>query len=1630
VSRVAKVAGDVASQILDAGGLLPVGAKPPAGERVDTVVARGYRHPALGDRVVVRLTAEAVAAGDDLEMEVLGFAAPDPRGAVGLERKRPLGFPGWALVHDPAHARYALDVVREFKKEARRARSKPGHAKDGIDKIGERLGKSVPHFLPSFFEEAGRTFIEHGALSYAAMMFGKAREAESVHALDIDEAHRAHAFLEFALAGAVTTKALAQYAKDLGEHHDAATAYTHFRELCVKRTLGGMPPWGGMAKELRRLARAAGKDPDAEDASFLAEVIDSPALVNAAAEFWRAYAGPITALAAQSPALRGTLLNLWPTPTPGGPEADAEWIELLETCGATRALYADGEPAEAGPAAGRAAWFDKLVSHTTRSWRHGVPPAPVFAVLRKLAPRLAADGGAITCARRWGLIDVDLAELALELGVAVKVGERGRIDLEEWAKEANRADRGRDPVRVAAHPTLGPLVIASVAAEIGGEPFDSAARGKAGLAAAKRSWLEGVLAAAETGALPAVEHALETIDKRVTAATFAELPDLHARLAAIDLAPALARTLRGGIIDELGWPALEAAVAELDPDGKATITLTGAFPTLVATNAVRAIAIGAAGRLGEHDLRLPAKAELHACRWVQGQLLVLFRHEHKSFAYWSANPDDVIAIDGYFYSVPVLGQRSVVLEDGAVCEGGAALRAGDRSISLERSAPVSDGTTIWRTEWKDGEHRLREVSPATGDLGRASWPAFLEAFIADGWKLNLATSYLLPAPGLRSPLGLADGLLGVRARQPTDVVKASTPWQLETIDGARWDGGAAGGFPVGLLRLPGDERRRPVLHDTPWRGAGTGWIVDPAGGFRSCRVDSAAPGYSRGQAIVLPVPLWHLLAPRDPGGSAALRAATEDQARALIASVDTGGKAGDELPIDLAAPDDAVAARLREVADPRMRKGVASLAGLARRFEVVRGELVATRDPATASKLVVARLDDQLLRDVVAGGYRWGSSQGSVAAQISAVAAALLDHDGTDRVVDDLPATGLDWTEWAIAPGALVFAAQAHGQPAEARREVGRLLELLLETRLVRALPRMRMWFGTGELGANAPPSPAVIWRDGNGYFVRKRYAYRMGNEYVVLEHAPTGAFKPLRGMAITRERRAIAIPEDAVRAFLTRVAGGVPAWSAPAAAAITAGTGLTAGEAALAWAGFSRLNDASPTFLAKDAREAMGIKAQQAAVARASLAAIDQGKRIEVLAAAASDPLALWDPVTAGAADRLAGAWNRLVGRRTPIPDAVLIAADRDLQAPMPPAAALMMIGNPAAAPELTNDAAWGFDPTGKQVRTRPGVLVVPASESAAPEAEAPSAGIPAFHTAAVYLPYLFAALPVGDALRAQLPVAHRLVIERLDNPDLWLPQAGHSHHGEDAERVIAAALASFGGDELPPPLIGRIGNGGALVRTGTHLNLYLRPRELKSATELAHMRLYAAQYPQWGVSPRDILAYLRSDELAAMMARITHTPVPVGGWEQNPLASAPALVAKVTEALRLSAEAAALYLQMLTLLWPTPKNVQTWNAWTATTFRKAIAELVAKELVLEAKRERAQRGHFLPGGWEALKAPHPPMETWKVPLYSDERTQAGEPQPKFQRFVAFDTPHKLFELAWSRIEAGDPPRYEEVKR
>ena len=81
---------------------------------------------------------------------------------------------------------------------------------------------------------------------------------------------------------------------------------------------------------------------------------------------------------------------------------------------------------------------------------------------------------------------------------------------------------------------------------------------------------------------------------------------------------------------------------------------------------------------------------------------------------------------------------------------------------------------------------------------------------------------------------------------------------------------------------------------------------------------------------------------------------------------------------------------------------------------------------------------------------------------------------------------------------------------------------------------------------------------------------------------------------------------------------------------------------------------------------------------------------------------------------------------------------------------------------------------------------------------------------------------------------------------------------------------------------------------------------------------------------------------------------------------------------------------------------------------------------LLIEAKRSRAGRDIFLPGGWEALKTPNLPIESWKLPMYDVDPNNLGSIRNR--RIVVSMIMSDLFAKAWERYESGDVPQFEEV--
>ncbi|WP_426511682.1 hypothetical protein ACPPVO_14270 [Dactylosporangium sp. McL0621] len=1586
--------------LLDAGAVLPLGSDVEK-DTIDTLTTRAYVHPVLGDRRVVRLVPGALGPAEDLTMEFLGFAAPETVAEVGVVRQQALGFPAWALVHDPANGHHALALVKDIERLVRVAKSRIGPARDGFNELGERLARSVPHFLPTFYEEAARAFLAADSQTYAASMFGKAREAERTYALAIDEERQHTVFLEFALAGALTAKALAQHARDLAGRCPPAVAYERFRRLCLERTLGGMPPYAQMHVDLGRLAKAAKLGPE-EDEAVLSELLAAPSLLRAPGGFWKAYRPALLRIARRDPKVRGQVLGMFPQDCPFD-----VWLEILEESGATEALTGAADPVAAAPD-GPAGWLAR--ADRSRGWRKE-RSARFLALAERMAPRLIADGTPVELAPAHGRVDLDLADLMLGLGVPMaEVDEHARCDVGVWLGDERE---GRRDLSVAvAHEHLRPLLAQSIEgflhtwyrAEDAKVDASKVAQVVAvpGLRTALHWWLDRLAGRVEAQGLTTVGAELDRLTLVACPDGIAVNPAAIARITAFDLGPVLGRTLRAGVVDELGWPALEAAAETLGALDRSRLTdnlvVTTQWPALVLRRNDRVLVVGDEGVELDHTLRVPAEELRYswnfAVRYVDGQLLVSWHRDGERAGYWSGAPDDVFtaADDG----LTGHGENSLALEGGGRTAGGRPLRAGDRRAQ-ERGSVVSDGRHHWvLLEEPDGSMRWYEYDTATGERGRASMPAFFEDGAADGQQLETARCRIRPAsPRMAgSPLGHRDGLVGWRVRR-TDGGQAG-----EGVDGrafAMADPQATRsgnpGVLSGAIRFPGSDTLHGLYVERAWRDSSVRLYTTEGLCFAKVGTTGDAGPFAEATALVPHVAFWHQLRPRDEAGSHALRAIGDDAAGRLMQAVAAlAGPDADRAEIPDDAVREAVRAALPELSHPALVAGVGGVVRHAARAALRLARLTGVTAEILAGGAAAAAFDDpdahlagdEVLNDALSGlipgcynhGREWVK-------HFTDGGAALTGGEPRGPLDAWIRGGDLDWWDTlGVLPSVLLRAASPATSP-EHRAALLDALEVLAASGLLDGDGRTRRL--TLEPDSGRPEmAPGEPYASGPGRVVLPFQVSAEGG-VTGIEHAADGRFGPVPGHAIRFERGfdRRGIGRDAVARFVAaaREHGGCTLLLAPGTVrALSAAAGVSLAEATMLLSG--AVDDRQWS-----ASKAAGWEPADPTVTDYAIdTAIEHVRRDKSLtpkggahaALLPADPAQLW---STGPDPARFGAWRaEAVGARTPVSDE-LITDCRRAGVPSDVSASEFLHGvaNPGTC-------AW---------------------------LQAPDRGVDGddlLVTVARGLPWLVRRLPAGDPIRAALPGVLESVRRITRDPAFELFVAG----GEEA--AVEKALAQLGLDvqrgeeELDAGLF-------VVSAKGYWRQVRVRPARMDGPDDPRVDALIAALS---GVrTPIVALRAVLGDEITRWLdARDVEAP-------HDPSRSAPQLVAQVAGRHGLGPDAAALYLQLLALPDPTDRNVAAWTGWKPARLKAARAELLGTDLVVEAKRPRAGRSLFLPGGWLAWKAPVLPLERWKLPLLIG----AGEDGTALGAVVPAAPAPELFGRAWERIVAGDTPRFEELQ-
>jgi hypothetical protein len=1669
---------------LAAGGLVLPKTKVDAGA-TEQIVARSYRHPALGERPVIRLASDRLGQAEDVAMEYLGFEAPKVSAPLAVQQRRSLGFAAWALINDPDNARFALELVKRMKKSARQAKSKPGHAWDAYFDMAKDLGRSARNLLPAFWEEVGRTFKDLENQTYAGRALNKSLEAERVHALESDRARRRDVVLEFVLAGCLSGSALSDYGNDLVNQYAPQEAFTIFRDLCTRRTTGGMAPWATLPRDFMKLAKAAKLDENQEFEAWLEEVIDAPAMGRAPNQFWKACGAACKKIVGRNPAFAVALLkHTRPEPRYYGESKLGPWFELLEEWGVFDYLWEDehnGAPLLGEPVA---LWFGRIIADDV--------PAPLrtLDMLSKLTPRLKKENTPLPLAaqRRYGgsPIDIDVLEACLALGIRVAdPPAQFTINFNGWLSPADHALRNQDIIesarderfRAAVQEGLGTAIACRGGAcsrgyrqaDIEQRPFPIAAGDRPGIRELWRQHAADTVGRLENTGLPDFEAARAQLQTTLWPDTLRLFPEVAERLARVDPAAVLQTTLRAGVFDEYGLPAFENAVAEHNLSVRLQryegADLHLCFPDIIISDKVHAYVIHPHGAVDKRELRLPAKSEVTQIFAVGNDLAVTYRDPtYKNYLVWLNNPEQIFEA-GYIYFGQGVVSTPTVLADGSVFNGQHAIRPGDKQIPAAQDY-FHDRERFWRLTW---EHtgsaalwvwKLQEVEPQSGKTVRTSVPAWFED--PDGGAIDPGTAELLPMPrgADDSPLGVKDGMIGWKT-----ILRNNAFAYGEGIDGRRWDKPLGASLPVGLLRRPGASDYLPV---TATNGRlGTVRLWDPTGSTTVATLEPFGRDYAHGHIAIPPLRYWHLLKVRDEASSKILRGVSREQCAELFkaAAVDRGnqivrrGPEGEPPPGPIDATLPAVK-KLLPTAPERLAIGVARIV---RRAEQEGCALNSLRDKAVAESADETKASSAVVHgasDFAAA--QWGlrhfhiygeKGEVSVSANIAAAAEFLKGN----AKAGPLPRTDYMWFPMVENAGLACWQTFWRAAAARMARKDGASVPWLEFLRFwhehgIAELPgqfdildghpegaKRNSW---GAFDIRLQPGSSLAIDQGGDKFIliESDSNYQSSVPHSFLRYST--AAKPAKpaGYTITSVRKARAKLDPADRAaFIAAVESAGIALPAPTAdelAEVAAAVAASPTEIALVWTGGLNLDSYQNNFLPADVRAAFGMKTTDASAARQSLRNLSPEVRARLYEAVTANGAAAPFAADRGPVLRsIEAAWQANMPKR--------LSLDAALQKK------LSAIGKAHRWQTLNHEhlLALASDPVNHPLlQPQEMEIAVDSNRNYATLQLRAKSKTDQVLTADLLrnivqlVGLVHAETPAGDPARKEMPALIKQTTKLVNSPATMFDlRTVHLHeYGRRKPPTATEWLNKYVGATKTNAKDGcsRVDVGlivGAGLDKSHQAATAFRPAKLKDDADVARLDgiLALDMGEGYRLPPSTILvvAAVKSPGFQKLVKAILVPGVAKGKWPHNPLLTAPDVVKDIRKKHKLGDEAAALYAQLLALPDPTSANIGTWNEWGPAQLKKAAAELVGRKLVLEAARARAGRSIFLPGEWLDLKAPWLPIETWKLAHLVEYGINPKVTCPVDGPMVLRPF-EELFAAAWKRVVDGDPPRYEEAKR
>ncbi len=1482
--------------------------------------------------------------------------------------------------------------------------------------LAKKLGDTAE--AAAVYDAVAAAIFEHGGRfrSNASTCHAAARAIERKRKVKVDLTASAEVAEALAQGGAVWVKELVQLAKAAraAKRADLGDAITRASIATVR---SGEAPGDDL------LAALAALDVSHAVTALAAWIEDPKSLASFDDDAWRGAAPLLSDALDRNPDALASVIE-----APAGAKPAQGWLVAMAAARASTRVAAK-TPERAKTFAHnvlRMALRSPAGPDVTASLEALLPP--LVAVMRARGEELPAVLPAAPFDSRTKLLAPELMEMLLSLDAPLSFehDDDAVFDLYLWGEAAIDLPYQRLE-RVAAHPRLGPRLGLSLERSIEVTNF-SGIVAKCAASPSTHAAVDHLVASlagslVTRGTLGAFEMYRAVIGRLCQPAVLSASPRLGDAVRALDAATLLQNQLRGGLLEEWGWAALDEATDRLGPG---CAMATSLFPHAVLRKGDRVVVAGVDAIVLDHTDPLLSKdfQWLRAAVFVGGDLLIV-SGDYKTR--WLVSGESVTDSKLAFPALVDLLDRG-----GVMTLDGRSIRRGDTAIDpgLYSLPAHYDGAAL---HVRHGDRWARH-EPGTGRAlpdGAPAWIASREG------SVSTVTLMAVPPRAVSSPHGARDGLGGF-----VSWIAPYVPQRAEGIDGRGYTArvGRSWYSIDALITFPEREGVHPVS-----REAGGTWVYLPDGGIPLVATDGEAlRAMSADTSPRLPLPWWHLYQPRDLAASRALSRCTLEQAEALLSAArealrvkpSNDGDTSEELtgytglrvtvskpgaPVDALATWPAIAdvarATLPDVTHPRVLAGVVRMAALAAETETHIEDLT-RRVTAAGSGLAqsgltnasVRRLDRFFEANFALPG-RWAQDQ--LGPQIVDAAAFLFSDaapEGERPVVTTVPPCYVAWERTLVHGAELFTALLGAGTSKPARDEIRAFLSLWRSTPFAAAdATRCRV---AGFTFASAPvtdlhrdrPDRLVAWE--NRYLLRWRAGSVSPCSFVAIEVTRDGVFRtpPCATLDWTES-----LDHNADRARIDEAvslldARGPAPLEESEVEALASSTGLLRDSAAVLLAGAQLVE------LDRDGRAALGTTASRLAYVADDLRA----PKLHIIAASAvaRDLRDLYERRADGEtfARRLATAWNTLEARRPPLAVELVERIEEDVRNPHPPfLRAARALSSPRSFARFTASKRWVHRPfsvfTADALRFGSVPSGWPQHDDAPETGWAPRWPDPevafSYDTLAGYLKYLSWAhleLPVGDPLRVGAADLASLVEERLASPLLLLPAAwGPVDDLGVFERFIASldapayesadGGASAAGVERRGVVI--VWPGPVERRTGAFVSL--RPAALTD--EGLRALGLSRDGARWRVSVPgarfEALPYLglfmlwRSEGFRALVAELRAPSLAPGSYIADPRVSAPEAVRAVKERYQIGDDEAALLLQIRWLAEPTPARVRRYNGWTRARYDDAAAVLHAKGLIEPVAYKGSPRAHGLPGPLAFFERYPAPIERSKLDAY-----------------------------------------------